>query len=255
MSYKLHMLTQITTCKTNTTVSSISSTISRNPQPKKRKARHGLLHPDHSTANMLPENIRTRTSSVALRGPDLRVLSSQAGDVLLRVPASMAYLSIFSAPRGGSSCGRASARSSQSQPSAPRLLSAGEGPGAPAAGRQRRLGSNRESRTGNLRRSFSPRAVLALGLLSEVSKKEQSKFWPYLRPGPGPGPSLFNGPCPEKAGRILPGASDLHIPLLWPEEDRRWGCASSASQLKGIVTTILSARSIAGASSLEAPWT
>ncbi|OLP96648.1 Metacaspase-1 [Symbiodinium microadriaticum] len=44
-------------------------------------------------------------------------------------------------------------------------------------------------------------AVLALGLLSEVSKKEQSKFWPYLR--------------------ILPGASDLHIPLLWPEEDRR----------------------------------
>jgi len=44
-------------------------------------------------------------------------------------------------------------------------------------------------------------AVLALGLLSEVSKKEQSKFWPYLR--------------------ILPGASDLHIPLLWPEEERR----------------------------------
>ena len=97
---------------------------------------------------------------------------------------------------------------------------------------------------------FFPEAVLALGLLSEVSKKEQSKFWPYLRPGPGPGPSLFNGPCPGKAGRILPGASDLHIPLLWPEEDRRWGCASSASQLKGIVTTI-----IAGVSSLEAPWT
>ncbi|CAE7387312.1 MCA1 [Symbiodinium sp. CCMP2456] len=44
-------------------------------------------------------------------------------------------------------------------------------------------------------------AVLALGLLTEVSKKEQSKFWPYLR--------------------ILPGVSDLHIPLLWPEEDRR----------------------------------
>ena len=38
---------------------------------------------------MLPENLRTRTSSVPLRGPDLRVLSSQAGDVLLRVPASM----------------------------------------------------------------------------------------------------------------------------------------------------------------------
>ncbi|CAE7509670.1 SETD3 [Symbiodinium natans] len=54
-------------------------------------------------------------------------------------------------------------------------------------------------------------ATLALGLLAEVSKKESSKFWPYLR--------------------ILPGASDLHIPLLWPEEDRRRLLAGSPLDL------------------------
>jgi len=44
-------------------------------------------------------------------------------------------------------------------------------------------------------------AILALGLLAEVGKKESSKFWPYLR--------------------LLPTVDELHIPLLWPEEDRR----------------------------------
>ena len=33
--------------------------------------------------------------------------------------------------------------------------------------------------------------------------------------------SLMVGCALNRTDRILPGASDLHIPLLWPEEERR----------------------------------
>ncbi|CAE7743059.1 SETD3 [Symbiodinium pilosum] len=71
-------------------------------------------------------------------------------------------------------------------------------------------------RSSALGKAFEPlqlddSAMLAVGLLAEVGKKESSKFWPYLR--------------------ILPGANDLHIPLLWPEEDRRRLLAGSPLEL------------------------
>ena len=59
----------------------------------------------------------------------------------------------------------------------------------------------RGTELGKVFSSIDDSALLALGLMAEVAKGEESKWWPYIR--------------------MLPSAEDLHIPLLWPEDERR----------------------------------
>ncbi|CAK9099727.1 Actin-histidine N-methyltransferase (Endothelial differentiation inhibitory protein D10) (Protein-L-histidine N-tele-methyltransferase) (SET domain-containing protein 3) [Durusdinium trenchii] len=65
----------------------------------------------------------------------------------------------------------------------------------------------RQTEFGKLFEALDDSAVLALGLLAEAAKGEKSKWWPYIR--------------------MLPSSEELHIPLLWPEEERRQLLAGS----------------------------
>eukprot|EP00438_Fugacium_kawagutii_P004033 Skav219281 [mRNA] locus=scaffold2157:87247:107541:- [translate_table: standard] len=60
----------------------------------------------------------------------------------------------------------------------------------------------RSTELGKTFSSIDDSALLALGLMAEAAKGEESKWWPYIR-------------------TMLPPTEELHIPLLWPEEERR----------------------------------
>lgn len=58
----------------------------------------------------------------------------------------------------------------------------------------------RQTELGKSFEALEDSAILAVGLMAEVAKGPESRWWPYLR--------------------LLPKASELHIPLLWPKEEQ-----------------------------------
>ncbi|CAL1128097.1 unnamed protein product [Cladocopium goreaui] len=59
----------------------------------------------------------------------------------------------------------------------------------------------RSTELGKTFSSIDDSALLALGLMAEAAKGEEGKWWPYIR--------------------MLPSSDELHIPLLWPEDERK----------------------------------